>query len=72
MRTGGNGFINVNDSERYALPDPIPFKENHAYSIAVFHQLHCLVSYRLFDRLRIIIIPILIQSSMPSWTYTTN
>ncbi|KAJ5413281.1 hypothetical protein N7465_005586 [Penicillium sp. CMV-2018d] len=43
----GNGFINVNDSERYTLPDPIPFKENHAYSIAVFHQLHCL--YAIMD-----------------------
>jgi len=38
----GNGFIAVNNSERYTLPDPILFRGHNAYSIAVFHQLHCL------------------------------
>ncbi|EGX93790.1 hypothetical protein CCM_02059 [Cordyceps militaris CM01] len=43
----GNGFIAVNDSAKYQLPDPIPFLGQSAYSIAVFHQLHCL--YTIMD-----------------------
>ncbi|GAO17431.1 uncharacterized protein UV8b_06025 [Ustilaginoidea virens] len=38
----GNGFIAVNNAEKYTLPDPIPFRGKSAYSIAVFHQIHCL------------------------------
>jgi hypothetical protein len=40
---GGNGFIAVNNTDSYNLPDPILFQGQNAYSIAVFHQLHCLV-----------------------------
>ncbi|KAJ5503315.1 hypothetical protein N7463_006189 [Penicillium fimorum] len=47
MSAGGNGFIAVNATEKYTLPDPIIFKEQAAYSIAVFHQLHCL--YAIMD-----------------------
>jgi hypothetical protein len=43
----GNGFMAVNDSNRYTLPDPIMFRGQDAYSIAVFHQLHCL--YTIMD-----------------------
>ena len=43
LAVGGNGFIAVNNTERYNLPDPILFQGKNAYSIAVFHQLHCLV-----------------------------
>lgn len=39
----GNGFIAVNDFEKYNLPEPIVYHGNLTYSIAVFHQLHCLV-----------------------------
>ncbi|KOC18606.1 hypothetical protein AFLA70_146g002951 [Aspergillus flavus AF70] len=40
--TGGNGFIAVNQTERYTLPPPIKQLGQDTYSIAVFHQLHCL------------------------------
>ncbi|KAK5996528.1 Oxidase ustYa [Cladobotryum mycophilum] len=43
----GNGFIAVNDTKKYTLPDPILFRGHEAYSIAVFHQLHCL--YTIMD-----------------------
>ncbi|KAL7809298.1 hypothetical protein V8C26DRAFT_412231 [Trichoderma gracile] len=43
----GNGFIDVNHTDRYILPEPISFKGKQAYSIAVFHQLHCL--YAIMD-----------------------
>ena len=33
----------VNHSERYTLPPPIKQLGQDTYSIAVFHQLHCLV-----------------------------
>ncbi|KAM3552496.1 hypothetical protein MY1884_007171 [Beauveria asiatica] len=39
----GNGFIAVNDSAQYKLPDAILFQGRDTYSIAVFHQMHCLV-----------------------------
>ncbi|KAK3935492.1 hypothetical protein QBC46DRAFT_271600 [Diplogelasinospora grovesii] len=38
----GNGFIPVEDSSRYTLPPPINAHGQDAYSLAVFHQLHCL------------------------------
>ncbi|RAQ69252.1 hypothetical protein AFCA_008559 [Aspergillus flavus] len=38
----GNGFIAVNQTERYTLPPPIKQLGQDTYSIAVFHQLHCL------------------------------
>ncbi|PTB43049.1 hypothetical protein M441DRAFT_454983 [Trichoderma asperellum CBS 433.97] len=38
----GNGFLAVNDFENYNLPEPILYQGNFTYSIAVFHQLHCL------------------------------
>ncbi|PQK17549.1 hypothetical protein BB8028_0008g00590 [Beauveria bassiana] len=44
----GNGFIAVNDSAQYKLPDPILFQGRDTYSIAVFHQMHCL--YAIMDR----------------------
>ncbi|KAM3486726.1 hypothetical protein MY8738_000220 [Beauveria namnaoensis] len=44
----GNGFIAVNDSAQYKLPDPILFRGRDTYSIAVFHQMHCL--YAIMDR----------------------
>ncbi|OAA72578.1 hypothetical protein ISF_01651 [Cordyceps fumosorosea ARSEF 2679] len=44
----GNGFIGVNNSETYQLPDPISFLGHDVYSMAVFHQLHCL--YQIMDR----------------------
>ncbi|KAE8364650.1 hypothetical protein BDV27DRAFT_145153 [Aspergillus caelatus] len=40
----GNGFIAVNGTERYTLPPPIKQLGQVTYSIAVFHQLHCLYS----------------------------
>ncbi|KAH6855449.1 hypothetical protein B0I37DRAFT_56413 [Chaetomium sp. MPI-CAGE-AT-0009] len=43
----GNGFIAVNNTDNYTLPDPILFRGQNAYSIAVFHQLHCL--YTIMD-----------------------
>lgn len=43
--TGGNGFIAVNQSEGYTLPPPIKQLGQDTYSIAVFHQLHCLVCH---------------------------
>ncbi|KAL6851800.1 hypothetical protein J3F83DRAFT_757708 [Trichoderma novae-zelandiae] len=43
----GNGFIDVNNTDKYILPEPILFKGKHTYSIAVFHQLHCL--YAIMD-----------------------
>ncbi|KAM3512404.1 hypothetical protein MY11210_003970 [Beauveria gryllotalpidicola] len=45
---GGNGFIAVNDSAQYKLPDPILFRGRDTYSIAVFHQMHCL--YAIMNR----------------------
>ncbi|KAL7908405.1 hypothetical protein GGI35DRAFT_61062 [Trichoderma velutinum] len=39
----GNGFIDVNSTEKYILPGPILYEGKHTYSMAVFHQLHCLV-----------------------------
>lgn len=39
----GNGFLKVNDFYNYDLPEPIMYEGNNTYSIAVFHQLHCLV-----------------------------
>ncbi|KAK8142856.1 hypothetical protein G3M48_008090 [Beauveria asiatica] len=44
----GNGFIAVNDSAQYKLPDPILFQGRDTYSIAVFHQMHCL--YAIMNR----------------------
>ncbi|KAL6792727.1 hypothetical protein J3E68DRAFT_407249 [Trichoderma sp. SZMC 28012] len=38
----GNGFIEVNNSEKYILPGPISYKGKDTYAVAVFHQLHCL------------------------------
>ncbi|KAL7924017.1 hypothetical protein ACQKWADRAFT_288553 [Trichoderma austrokoningii] len=38
----GNGFLAVNDFYKYNLPEPIWYQGNRTYSIAVFHQLHCL------------------------------
>lgn len=35
----------VNHSERYTLPPPIKQLGQDTYSIAVFHQLHCLVCH---------------------------
>ncbi|KAH6623943.1 hypothetical protein F5144DRAFT_584826 [Chaetomium tenue] len=43
----GNGFIAVNNTNSYNLPDPILFRGQNAYSMAVFHQLHCL--YTIMD-----------------------
>ncbi|KAE8351276.1 hypothetical protein BDV28DRAFT_150151 [Aspergillus coremiiformis] len=40
----GNGFIAVNHTERYTLPPPMKVLGQDTYSIAVFHQLHCLYS----------------------------
>ncbi|EHK48085.1 hypothetical protein TRIATDRAFT_305832 [Trichoderma atroviride IMI 206040] len=38
----GNGFLAINDFNKYDLPEPILYHGNNTYSIAVFHQLHCL------------------------------
>ncbi|UDD61177.1 hypothetical protein AFCA_008559 [Aspergillus flavus] len=46
----GNGFIAVNQTERYTLPPPIKQLGQDTYSIAVFHQLHCLVCHVLSRR----------------------
>ncbi|PTB63243.1 hypothetical protein BBK36DRAFT_1127272 [Trichoderma citrinoviride] len=43
----GNGFIEVNHTDKYILPEPILFKGKQVYSLAVFHQLHCL--YAIMD-----------------------
>lgn len=43
MTVGGNGFIEVNNTEKYILPGPISYKGKDTYAVAVFHQLHCLV-----------------------------
>ncbi|KAL6692362.1 hypothetical protein J3F84DRAFT_383795 [Trichoderma pleuroticola] len=51
----GNGFIDVNNTEKYILPDPIPYEEKHTYSMAVFHQLHCL--YIIMDMYNNLTIP---------------
>ncbi|KAE8380870.1 hypothetical protein BDV26DRAFT_302396 [Aspergillus bertholletiae] len=40
----GNGFIAVNTTDRYTLPPPMKVLGRDVYSIAVFHQLHCLYS----------------------------
>ena len=42
----GNGFIAVGSTSDYKLPPAIDYKEENAYSIAMFHQLHCLVRDR--------------------------
>ncbi|KAL7801327.1 hypothetical protein V8C44DRAFT_370803 [Trichoderma aethiopicum] len=43
----GNGFIDVNHTDKYILPEPISFQGKQVYSMAVFHQLHCL--YAIMD-----------------------
>ncbi|KAK0708467.1 hypothetical protein B0H67DRAFT_648527 [Lasiosphaeris hirsuta] len=38
----GNGFIAVEEPLQHQLPPPIRYKGKNVYSVAVFHQLHCL------------------------------
>ncbi|KAL6797258.1 hypothetical protein GGI42DRAFT_330393 [Trichoderma sp. SZMC 28013] len=51
----GNGFIDVNNTEKYILPGPIPYEGKDTYSVAVFHQLHCL--YIIMDMYNNLTIP---------------
>ncbi|KAK3349071.1 hypothetical protein B0T25DRAFT_547130 [Lasiosphaeria hispida] len=38
----GNGFVAVEEPAQHQLPPPIRFRGKSVYSVAVFHQLHCL------------------------------
>lgn len=42
----GNGFVAIDNVQDHAdsLPTAIDYKGHDAFSLAVFHQLHCLVS----------------------------
>ncbi|KAL7943912.1 hypothetical protein V8C42DRAFT_92219 [Trichoderma barbatum] len=51
----GNGFIDVNNTENYILPRPILYEGKQTYSMAVFHQLHCL--YAIMDMYNSLTIP---------------
>jgi hypothetical protein len=39
----GNGFVILKDNKKYQLPPPMEKSGERIYSLAVTHQLHCLV-----------------------------
>lgn len=42
----GRGFVNISDAEAYSLmPGISTISGVDRYSVAMFHQLHCLVSH---------------------------
>jgi hypothetical protein len=43
---GGNGFVVIENSNEFQIPKPMKMKDKEVYSLAVFHQLHCLVSFK--------------------------
>lgn len=47
----GHGFVNVSNPESYGLLPGIPTESGvDRYSVAMYHQLHCLVSHKLAKR----------------------
>lgn len=47
----GRGFVNISDFEAYGLEPGIPTASGvDRFSVAMFHQLHCLVSHALSPR----------------------
>jgi hypothetical protein len=50
------GVFAVNNAEKHNLPKPIHFYGRDAYSIAGFHQVHCLVTVRISDSCRVVLI----------------